>query len=743
MNELIGKLTDVIEKSKPEEISNVDQGKLQCLLHLIGSKFIQSDVYTDGLQVATIHKDPGQLANLDSKNYISDRNQLLISFINGTVNFNIEDQHNTVILFAFAVALEMIYYLRNLNLILPHCFLTNILQCFTSGSKTVSVLNGKVSPSCGYTSYKNWLCERGAEKNECPNKDVVTFFDNIGRYIVKSYRVLSARVPTADIITATLHFIMSNKRLQFNASYKPGTWRRKSIDASVQEKMRNIVTESNNLFRHYRIKYVEIILEKVMRESNDVEQKLLQFQQLPRICTSDSCKRVYESLKRKCDICGSKVEKRNTKNPRIKDSGYFAKDSVDIGQKLNKNKCEMKVGEPVLANPNSYISIKKVLEELKENHSIGDKRQWVFLGCDGPPYCLANRIIDESSEVYDWVSLIPGLGHLHMNEIKTLFKVLDKILLEPLGKEVLNFDSPKAYKFFTDAKDTHKSFQTLQILLHGTASEMVRNYLLSCKENETPRAAGFIQWMECNQNESFTLVSQLIFNYTLAIYIQKVGVRCNDESVISAGRYKFMPMFYAFKHPIYQEIEYRDLRNRALYPKEIKDLTDSNMSFSSSLDLNHEGGDFCLENKIKEHKLIAPKGRVADDMWLRISRGLDAIEKISSHTSQLLKLEKQSTYRNVDIYDEIVTWRAILRSSNFLTKTNEEGTIKNIYGEGLSIDLDDFAETINEKMHDYWGHAARNVPLQNICRLLNFVQIHPCEDLGDLLYSESDEADED
>ena len=65
----------------------------------------------------------------------------------------------------------------------------------------------------------------------------------------------------------------------------------------------------------------------------------------------------------------------------------------------------MKVCEPVLANPNSYISIKKVLEELKVNHSIGDKHQWVFLGCDGPPYCPANRIIDESSEVYDWVGI--------------------------------------------------------------------------------------------------------------------------------------------------------------------------------------------------------------------------------------------------------------------------------------------------------------------------------------------------
>ena len=76
------------------------------------------------------------------------------------------------------------------------------------------------------------------------------------------------------------------------------------------------------------------------------------------------------------------------------------------------------MGEPILDKPESYVSIKR-----KENHSIEEKRQWVFLGCDGAPYCLANRIIDESDSEYE--SLIPGLGHLHMNEIKTFLKVLD------------------------------------------------------------------------------------------------------------------------------------------------------------------------------------------------------------------------------------------------------------------------------------------------------------------------------
>ena len=40
--------------------------------------------------------------------------------------------------------------------------------------------------------------------------------------------------------------------------------------------------------------------------------------------------------------------------------------------------------------------------------------------------------------------------------------------------------------------------------------------------------------------------------------------------MIIAGRYKFMPQFYAFNHHIYQDMKYYDLQNMATYPKEIK-----------------------------------------------------------------------------------------------------------------------------------------------------------------------------
>ena len=88
--------------------------------------------------------------------------------------------------------------------------------------------------------------------------------------------------------------------------------------------------------------------------------------------------------------------------------------------------------------------------------------------------------------------MVSGLGHLHMNQLKAFFKVADKILLEPLGKEVLNFQSPKAYDFFIKAKDTHKAFLTLTILLEGTALEFYSMYLKETKYSGSINVQSFL-----------------------------------------------------------------------------------------------------------------------------------------------------------------------------------------------------------------------------------------------------------
>ena len=55
------------------------------------------------------------------------------------------------------------------------------------------------------------------------------------------------------------------------------------------------------------------------------------------IMSAEPCT-MYEKLKRKCDICKSKVKTNIVKETQMKDSDYFAKDSVDVGQTFKK-KC--------------------------------------------------------------------------------------------------------------------------------------------------------------------------------------------------------------------------------------------------------------------------------------------------------------------------------------------------------------------------------------------------------------------
>ena len=146
----------------------------------------------------------------------------------------------------------------------------------------------------------------------------------------------------------------------------------------------------------------------------------------------------------------------------------------------------------------------------------GEKRQWLYVGCDGPPYVIASRLVDEGN--YEWVAMSNGLGHLYMNQQKTLFNITRDIILEPLAEEVLNFDSPNALLYFFKCADTHKTNQSLEIFLYGTALEMVFIYITNISDELT--VEGFLEW---NSNNMYHLIRQLVFTYSLAIMVNKLG----------------------------------------------------------------------------------------------------------------------------------------------------------------------------------------------------------------------------
>ena len=558
--------------------------------------------------------------------------------------------------------------------------------------------------------------------------------------MVKSYRVRTEKIRTADIITTGIQIVLENssENVQKKKEMKPVRCTNDVIQ-SVHQQMFNEIEKANESFRMYRFKFLQHILHVLRMEKNEVSEKIKELSvTIHRVCSNEACEKMFNSLKRKCDSCGSLVVKRTPAKVSQHQSPYHNFGEVDIGQCQNsETRPQIKMSDPVLLNPNSYKNLETILTEMKQFANIGKDREWVFLGCDGPPYCLSERIIESNPEKFEFASLVPGLGHLHMNQMKTIFKVMEDIILEPLGKEVLNFQSVKAYQFFIDAKDTHKSWQALQVLLFGTGLELARAY----KEEDNPdecTVLGFLQWQSNHVNPTIQLLTQLIFNYVLAIYLFKIGVRHNDVHLINASCLKFDDLFYVFNHPIYREIEYRDLRNRVMYPKEVRRIRDSNMSFSTTtLPGKSQGGDFILEGKVKRQKLIAPKGPVKGETWKVLSRSLDGFDEIYSSVSEKLKLRDPDATRNVDLGGEIITWRAVLRSSEYLLKGNFSGTSKNIYGESLSEDMANLSQNASNKRKTFWQIIESGENIANV--KYNLLRVLPGKDVEDMMFVEDEE----
>ena len=89
-------------------------------------------------------------------------------------------------------------------------------------------------------------------------------------------------------------------------------------------------------------------------------------------------------MKCKCDVCGSQIISNKIVGSQFWNTDYFSKENVDIGQVLNLNKLDAMVGEPVLTNPNTVLSISKVSGELLQDHLQSLRRANIFAS---PPEC--------------------------------------------------------------------------------------------------------------------------------------------------------------------------------------------------------------------------------------------------------------------------------------------------------------------------------------------------------------------
>ena len=281
------KLILLLETNKACDIYSGREHLWQKLLGIIGQRLMSPAVYSDGLAIKSKYKDVEFLLDFDILKYIKERNILLVRLLCGLAGFDIYEVDKKEIRYAFAVTVEMIYYLRNFNLVLPCSFLSNLVQSCISGSKSVSVVNGKTSPGSGYATYRKWLEIQGIKELQCKQGVVDIFIDNIGKYIRKSYCISTKKTQTADVITTAIQIVIEpDSRIQSDVNMKPARPKQEDL-VQIHKDMEEEIKKGNESFRYYRYRFISHIFDNFDSDDQIVENKLQSMKDLlVRCCTN-------------------------------------------------------------------------------------------------------------------------------------------------------------------------------------------------------------------------------------------------------------------------------------------------------------------------------------------------------------------------------------------------------------------------------------------------------------------------
>ena len=89
----------------------------------------------------------------------------------------------------------------------------------------MTAINGKILPGASDTSYRKWVNENRRKKNGVPYFDLDVYVHNIGKYIIKKYRVHSERNNSPTVVTAVINIELQQnkadaKNIQFMENLK-------------------------------------------------------------------------------------------------------------------------------------------------------------------------------------------------------------------------------------------------------------------------------------------------------------------------------------------------------------------------------------------------------------------------------------------------------------------------------------------------------------------------------------------
>ena len=244
------------------------------LLHLAEAlgKSVSIDVHRDAGSLQLKYKRSETLSSMNIAAYISERNQVIVKFITGVSGIDPTSGMQSKQLFRFGVLMEAIYRLCHGNVVLPLSFAANLVQFVTSGFKTVPVVNAKIGAGGSYPMIHDWMEEVGAPLT-APHGDTEVYFDNIGRYVLKSYRVSASGYKKGRVFTTGIYITLSDDmELQKRLDLLPANWTFENVN--LLSLMFSKISDAKRQFAYFRACFIEKMLKIVSMEEKDEVDKV-------------------------------------------------------------------------------------------------------------------------------------------------------------------------------------------------------------------------------------------------------------------------------------------------------------------------------------------------------------------------------------------------------------------------------------------------------------------------------------
>ena len=375
------------------------------------------------------------LKQLNASCYLTQRNKVVISFLNGIS----ENQTSADINLRKCLAAEHIYGLASSRFIAPFSFTNNLLTYQSTQSKLITNINGKLGPAGTYYTIQNWLGDESHNPLPFPSGDCIVAFDN-DQVVGKSWHIKTNNKVNVSIVTSLCAAPVGNKSSQFDKKLHPRNWFNYDGFEDKLQDIRNRTghyyvdvhnTHYNNLYQHLNSR-IKIVHEEQKRYHvngsfmDEIDKRIDTDESSKSVIVCALCGSRYARTKIKCDKCKvnlrQAMKRKSDESPPLdiqKPQKQRKTKEIEVNPRQNKqqlthndisNEPEPKLSakinalDPLPVNPNAYDTVKLVLRRIGVEANISrycdssctNPRQWLFVMCDGLPYGLAHRLIHDT-----------------------------------------------------------------------------------------------------------------------------------------------------------------------------------------------------------------------------------------------------------------------------------------------------------------------------------------------------------